>query len=73
MFYIIYLNNILIYNNIKEKYEIYIKKTLLKLQKKKLFLNIDKYNFHVIKIKYLRLIIIIKKVKIKLKKINIII
>ena len=78
MFYIIfshcivYLNNILIYNNIKEKHMLHISKILKKLKQINLYLNINKCDFHIIKIKYLKLIIITKEVKMNLKKIKII-
>ena len=71
-FYIVYLNNILIYNKTIKKYINYIQKILDKLLKIKLFLNINKYNFYIKKIKYLKFIIIINKLKIDLKKIKII-
>ena len=72
IFYIIYLDNILIYNNNKKDYILYVKKILKKLKKVNLFLNINKYDFYVIRVKYLKLIIIIKKIEINYYKINII-
>ena len=72
VFYIIYLNNIFIYNNNKKYYILYIEKILKKFKKINLFLNINKYDFHVIRIKYFKLIIIIKEIQINYYKINII-
>ena len=43
IFYFIYLNNILIYSNIKKEYIKYIKKILEKLSNVDLYLNINKY------------------------------
>jgi len=68
----IYLNNILIYNNILKKCIKYIKKVLIKLKKAKFYLNINKYKFSIIKIKYLSLIIIIENIKIDFVKIEVI-
>ena len=62
VFYIIYLNNILIYNNIKEKHIQHMNKMLKKLKQINLYFDINKCEFYIIKIKYLRLIIIIKDV-----------
>ena len=72
IFYIIYLNNILIYNDNKKDYILYVEKVLKKFKKVNLFLNINKCDFHVIRIKYFKLIIIIKKIEIDYYKVNII-
>ena len=72
MFYIVYLNNIFIYNDNKKNYILYVEKILTKFKKINLFLNINKYDFYVIRIKYFKLIIIIKKIEINYYKINII-
>ena len=48
IFYITYFNNIFIYNNIKKEHIYHIDKILKKLQKVELYLNINKYNFHII-------------------------
>ncbi len=58
----IYINNILIYNNIKKKYKKYINKVFAKLYRTNLYLNINKYIFFVKLIKYLNLIITIKNI-----------
>ena len=70
IFYIVYLDNILVYSNIEKEYIRYINKILVKLQKIDLYLNINKYNFYIIRVKYLEFIIITNKVEINSKKIN---
>ena len=71
-FCIIYLNDILVYSNLKAKHIEHVNKILLKLKKADLYLNIDKCEFHVITIKYLSLIIIIKDIQMNPDKIKII-
>ena len=48
------------YNNNREKHVKHVNKMFERLKKTNLFLNIDKCDFLVIEIKYLKLIIIIK-------------
>ncbi len=67
---IIYINNILIYNNIKTKYKNYINKVFAKLYNVDLYLNINKYILFIKQIKYLNLIIIIKEIRINFKKVK---
>ncbi len=69
-FCILYINNILIYNNIETKHKNYVNKVLAKLYNANLYLNINKYIFFVKQIKYLNLIIIIKEIRINFKKIK---
>ena len=69
-FCIVYINNILIYSNIETEYKNYINKVFVKLYNTNLYLNINKYIFFVKQIKYLSLIITIKKIQINLKKIK---
>ena len=45
---------------------------LKKLKKSNLFLNINKYDFYIIRIKYFKFIIIIEEIEINYYKINII-
>ena len=71
-FCIVYLNNVLIYNNNKKNYIKHVRKILNKLYVVNFFLNINKYEFFVNKIKYFDFIIIMKNIKINLKKIQII-
>jgi len=69
-FYIIYINNILIYNNIKTKHKNYINKVFAKLHDANLYLNINKCVFFIKQIKYLNLIIIIEEIRMNFKKIK---
>ena len=71
-FCMIYLNNILIYNNSKAKHIKHVNKMLFKLKKTDLYLNIDKCEFHVIMIKYLSFIIIIEDIQMNFDKIKVI-
>lgn len=69
-FWIAYLNNILIYNlNLKE-YVKYIWTILAKLREAEILINVDKYEFYIIKIKYLKLIISTNSIKIDLAKVK---
>ena len=65
-----YLNDILIYNNNIKKYIQHVNKMLEKFKQINLYLNINKYQFHVKKIMYLNLIIITKSLKMNSKKIE---
>jgi hypothetical protein len=69
----IYLNDILIYSEIETEHEIHVKRILLKLRETELQANIIKCKFHVTKIVYLELIVIIKRIKMNLVKIDIVI
>ena len=71
-FCIAYVDDILMYSNIKKKHVIHVQKILVKLQKTKLFLNINKCEFFVIEIKYLKFIIITEEIKMNFKKMTII-
>jgi hypothetical protein len=72
-FVIVYLNNILIYSKKGKDYKDYIRQVLKKLHKHKLYIKLFKYEFCVKQVKYLRFIVIAKKVKPNLVKINIIV
>ena len=56
-----YLNDIIIYFNSKEEYFQYIKWVLQRLADKKMPVAIKKYEFHIIKTKFYRFIIELKK------------
>lgn len=64
VFYIAYLNDIIMYFNNLLKHEIHIKKVLARLQEYSLLANIYKSKFHVKKIKFLKFFITIKGIKI---------
>ena len=72
VFYFVYLNKILIYNNIKKKHITHVRKVFDKLHVANFYLNINKCEFYVNEIKYFELIIIIDDVKMNSKKIQII-
>jgi hypothetical protein len=66
----VYLNNILIYSKKSKDYKNYIRQVLKKLCKHKLYTKLFKYEFCVKQVKYLRFIVIAKKVKLNLVRIN---
>jgi hypothetical protein len=68
----IYINDILIYNNSKVEYTEHVKKILQRLRNAELQINIDKCEFFVHEIKYLKLIIKRDEIKMNSKKIEII-
>ena len=72
-FYISYIDDILIYSKTRKKHVIQISKMLKRLQKAGFFLNINKCEFFVTKVRYLKLIITIEKVKINSVKIKVIV
>ena len=67
-----YIDNILIYSNPKKEHQTHIQKVLTALQKARQQTDIDKYEFHIIKISYLGLIISIKGIRIYPKKVEVI-
>jgi hypothetical protein len=69
---VVYLNNILIYSKKGKDYKDYIRQVLKRLRKHKLYTKLFKCEFCVKQVKYFRFIVIIKKVKLNLAKINII-
>jgi len=69
-FCIVYINNILIYNNIETKYKNYINKVFAKFYNADFYLDINKCVFFVKQVKYLNLIIIIERIRIDSKKIK---
>lgn len=67
-----YIDNILIYSNSKIEYQTYIQKIFTALQKAGLQANINKCEFHITKISYLRLIISIQGIYIDPKKVEVV-
>ena len=65
-----YLDDILVYNETRDNHVKHVFKMLKRLQKVDLFLNIDKCEFFVQKMKYLKLIIIIDDIKMNFNKID---
>jgi len=72
VFCIMYMNDILIYNNSKKKHTQHVHQILKRLKVVELQIDIKKCEFSVIKIKYLSLIIIIHEIKMNSEKINVI-
>ncbi len=70
--YIVYLKNILIYNNNLAKHQYYIREILKYLQQYLLYINLKKYQFNTIEIEFLNFIVSKDKILIVLKKIKII-
>ena len=66
-FIIVYLNNIIIYSNGKEEHFQYIKQVLQRLINKKILVAIKKYKFYIIKTKFYRFIIKLKKTQYRSK------
>ena len=73
IFCTVYLNDILIYSEIKAEHEIHVKRVLQKLREAGLQADITKSIFHIKEILYLELIIITEEVKMNLIKVSIII
>ena len=72
-FCIAYFDDILIYNDNEVEHEFHVRHVLQKFREVDLQINIIKCAFHVQKVFYLRLIIIIEKIKMNLVKIDAII
>jgi len=72
VFCIAYMNDILIYSNSKKKHTQHVHQILKRLRVVELQIDIEKYKFSVIEIKYLSLIIIIHEIKMNSEKINVI-
>ena len=68
-----YLNDILIYSEIKAEHEIHVKHILQKLHEASLQADITKCTFYIKEISYLELIIIIKEIKMNSAKVSIIV
>ncbi|OCK91103.1 uncharacterized protein K441DRAFT_495215, partial [Cenococcum geophilum 1.58] len=66
---IAYLDNIIIYFKNKLEYKEYIYKVLERLRDVELYINLKKYKFLVIEVKYLKLIITTKGVHMDPKKV----
>ena len=69
-FIIVYLNNIIIYSKTEKEHYKYIKWVLQRLINKRMPVAIKKYKFHIIKTKFYKFIIKLKKLSINPKKIK---
>ena len=68
-----YLDDILIYSEIKAEHEIHVKRVLQKLHEAGLQADITKCAFHVKEVPYLELIIITEEIKMNSAKVSIIV
>ena len=68
-----YVDDVIVYNDIRNVHVNHVSKMLVKLKKTELYLNIDKSEFFVKSIKYLELIITTNEVTMNFKKMNVII
>jgi hypothetical protein len=68
-FLVIYLNDLIIYNNSLQNHQKHVKKVLQRLREIDLQANIDKCEFHVFETKFLNLIIKRDEIKMNLAKI----
>jgi hypothetical protein len=71
-FYIVYLNDILIYSDDPLEYILYVRKVLERLRNTSLEANIKKYKFNITRTKYLRFIVSINSIKVDPEKVAII-
>ena len=71
-FYSAYLDDILIYSDDPSKHTKHVRKVLQRLRDAGLYINLKKCEFLVIEVKYLKLIIITKGVRMDPKKVRII-
>ena len=69
-FIIVYLDDIIIYSNSEKEYFQYVKQVLQRLIDEKMPVAIKKYKFHMIKTKFYRFIIKLRKLNMNLKKIK---
>ena len=69
---VVYLNDILIYNNDSTHHWRNVKKVLKRLKNYQLYVNLKKYRFAIIKIKFLNFIIFTKRIRMNEKRVRII-
>ena len=72
IFYVIYLNDIFIYNSNLTKHWRHIRLIFERLKQYQLYINLKKYEFVITKIEFLNFIVFIKNVQMNSKKIRII-
>ena len=71
-FCIVYIDDILIYNNNHVEHQIHVHKMFDKLKKARIYLDIKKCQFNIIEVKYLKLIIIIEDIRMNSNKVKVI-
>ena len=67
---VIYIDNILVYNNNLAKHQRYIRQVLERLRKYLLYVNLKKCKFNTIKIEFLDFIVSLEDIQINLEKIK---
>ncbi len=72
-FVITYLNDIIVYSNIKKKYIQHVRKILQRLRETNIQTNVDKCEFHIIETKFLDMIVKRDDIKMNFEKVKIII
>jgi hypothetical protein len=72
-FVMIYLNDIIVYSNTKKNHIQHVKKILQRLRETDIQVDVDKCEFHIIKTKFLEMIIKRDEIKMNFEKIKIII
>ncbi len=72
-FVVTYLDDIIVYNNTKKDHIKHVKKILQRLRETNIQIDVDKCEFHIIKIKFLEMIMRRDEIKMNLKKIRTII
>ena len=68
-----YLDDIIIYSKTLKKHKRHVKLILIRLRQVELQMNINKSEFHVQKISFLKLILLIKELKMNSKKVQVIV
>ena len=65
----VYIDNILIYSKIFKEYKAYVRKVLIKLRATGLYIDIEKYEFHVQETTFFNIIISTEGLKIDFRKV----
>jgi len=71
-FIIVYLDNILVYSKMKKEHMQHVKKVLQTLKKVNLHIKLEKSEFHVQSVQFLRIIIMFQNLRMNLKKIKVV-
>src|SRR5204863_8003543 len=72
IFYIVYLNDILVFSKNKAQHTKHLQLIMNKFQKYKLYVKLIKYKFFIIKMKFLKFIVSMNKMSMNFNQINII-
>ena len=69
-FVMVYLDNIIIYLDIKEEYKKYIKQVLKRLYKENIFIIVKKYKFYIKKTNFIKFIVKLGQINMDLRKVE---